>query len=1440
MVTVIVNPLPVAPTTQSDTICYGTSAILQVNNSQSAVYEWYDAAIGGNLLAKGPSYTTPILTNSTQYYVLANNGGCISSRTPINIIVRSAPAAPSVSGSIICPGSITTLTVVPQGGIYQWFDAATAGNLLAAGTSFTTPPLTTNTTYYVQNVLSGCVSKRAAVTVEVLSTIPAPSVANTTVCYGTSAVIIASGSPGNYGWYDSATGGNFLSAGHVFDSPYLTANTTYYVQSEVNGCYSVRAPVTVTVNPLPVPIIVHSTSVCPGTPVSLTATGVGVIQWYSTPVGGNPLATGNTFSSPPITSNTTYFLQYAGEKCFCTRTPVTVSVNPVTIPYFQYLSGTFCNSGQNPSPFVNNPSGGIFSSSPAGLVFINANTGQIKLSTSVPGNYIITLTSNNACQSTASAKIAIVTATNSGFTYSGPYCQNGVNPLPTFTGSSTAGSFSAQPAGLYFANTCTGEIDLIKSTPGTYTIKNTINGGDHCGNSISTAPVTIYPGITVNAGPPQTAQAGTQVQLSGTITGAVSIGTWSGGTGSFSNPSDPNAIYTPGKGEVSAALTLTANNPSGSCGPVSDNVTITFNFKLSAPIVPDVGVCIGSSAKLSPIGPGGIYQWYNQAVGGTLLATGPTFTTGPLFTNTTYYVQTTGCGLTSARTAVTAIINSIPTAPIAPGQQICEGNPATLTAIGSNGGYQWFDDPVGGNLLSLSNTYVTPPLTKNTTYYVEAIANGCVSARTSVDVKVTSIPNIISSPTDYVCSGNSLNYNITADVPTTTFSWTRAQVPGISNPAATIQTSPTITETLIDTSNVAVNVTYVIVPINGNCAGPAFNYVVTVYPTPVVTSATKATLCNYYPDNYAITFNTSSINFSWSRLPVAGIANAAVYGQTSAVLKEVLFNSTDAPIDVNYAINYNTSACPGTPFNFVLTVNPDVKVISAATGTTCSGQPQTYTITSNVPSATFTWSRIPTWGVSNPAVYSQTSNAINETLINTSIYPIQFVYTIIPTAFNCSGQPFTYTVTVNPVVPTPVANSNTPVCVGSTIHLTTPIMPGASYLWTGPNGYTSIAQNPDIANVSAANAGTYTLIAAVNGCNSQPVNVAVAVNNPPVAVAGLDQTVCISVQSVSLSGNVSGGTITGMWTTAGTGTFSPSNNVLDAQYIPSNADKAAGSVKLTLSSTSKDDCNISSSGMTINFGPVPAVIAGKDQDVCSQSAAVKLRGKMLITGACQWSTSGTGTFSPSDGQLNTDYIPTAADIQQGSVMLTLLAVGADSCYMPTDTLKIKFIPPPTVNAGGTRYVLRDRTITLHPVVSDDTVQYLWSPNANINDVTVKNPIVTGDIDRTYTLMITDSRGCVSQSETFVKVSPKISVDNTFTPNGDGVNDVWNITGLIAYTDATVDIFTRYGQKIFHSLGYPKAWDGTYNSQPVPVGVYYYVIDTKVNDQVLSGYVTVLK
>ena len=81
---------------------------------------------------------------------------------------------------------------------------------------------------------------------------------------------------------------------------------------------------------------------------------------------------------------------------------------------------------------------------------------------------------------------------------------------------------------------------------------------------------------------------------------------------------------------------------------------------------------------------------------------------------------------------------------------------------------------------------------------------------------------------------------------------------------------------------------------------------------------------------------------------MVGINNLAVSGQAAGVIKEVLFNATNSPVNVTYAFSYKTATCSGVNFNLVVTVFPQAMVTSANTGNACTGVPQNYAITSNI------------------------------------------------------------------------------------------------------------------------------------------------------------------------------------------------------------------------------------------------------------------------------------------------------------------------------------------------------------------------------------------------------------------------------------------------------------------------------------------------------------
>jgi len=92
------------------------------------------------------------------------------------------------------------------------------------------------------------------------------------------------------------------------------------------------------------------------------------------------------------------------------------------------------------------------------------------------------------------------------------------------------------------------------------------------------------------------------------------------------------------------------------------------------------------------------------------------------------------------------------------------------------------------------------------------------------------------------------------------------------------------------------------------------------------------------------------------------------------------------------------------------------------------------------------------------------------------------------------------------------------------------------------------------------------------------------------------------------------------------------------------------------------------------------------------------------------------------------------------------------------------------------------------------------------------------------------------------VVPQIVVPDGFSPNGDGQNDYWNIGFVNDFPGVVVEVYNRWGELLFRSVGYKNPWDGTYQGKPVPVGTYYYIIN--LHDprftQAYTGPVTILR
>jgi hypothetical protein len=308
-------------------------------------------------------------------------------------------------------------------------------------------------------------------------------------------------------------------------------------------------------------------------------------------------------------------------------------------------------------------------------------------------------------------------------------------------------------------NTSSSLPSAVINTPGTWFIARNSDFGCGQANNATTLDLQLIVNAapTANAGGALSAicQGSTSAAMGGSVGGGATGGTWSGGTGTWTNANNPStATYTAGASE-SGTITLTLTTSGGSCGTTTATKTITINQNPTAPtsISGTTTICSGQSTTLTAAGgsngSGAIYQWGTGTVGSNIIAgqTSVTLTVSPTVT-TTYWVRrigNTSCTSATGGVTVAVTVNTAPTAPtsITGISTICSGQSTTLTAAGGSNGsgatFQWGTGTVGSNILAgqTASTLTVSPTT-TTTYWVRRIGNtSCTSATGGVTVTVT-------------------------------------------------------------------------------------------------------------------------------------------------------------------------------------------------------------------------------------------------------------------------------------------------------------------------------------------------------------------------------------------------------------------------------------------------------------------------------------------------------------------------------------------------------------------------------------------------------------------------------------------------------------------------------------------------------------------------------
>ncbi|MCR4737559.1 MAG: hypothetical protein K5846_05305, partial [Bacteroidales bacterium] len=338
-IAVTVNPGP--PTVQGGKTCGNGTVTLTAVPAAGATCRWYSVASGGTPLATATSYTTPVLTSSTTYYVSTYdaNTGTESSRVPVTAQWYPAVSIPtSVTTSVSrCGAGEVELSANPGSNMCHWYSSTQSTTVLSTASTYK-PTVTGSTDFYVSsyNTSSGCESERVHVEVMVKNI---PSISSndlsTSLCAGEHKILTATVPTGaSIVWYDAATGGNTLTPNNegYYYTPEETAGTYhYYAAALLDGCESDRLDFTVVVNAKPTAPTCTPAPICQGKAATLTASGLNGndCRWYMVQNGGSVISTNATYTTATLNADASYYVAaYSSTSgCESERIPVNVTVN---------------------------------------------------------------------------------------------------------------------------------------------------------------------------------------------------------------------------------------------------------------------------------------------------------------------------------------------------------------------------------------------------------------------------------------------------------------------------------------------------------------------------------------------------------------------------------------------------------------------------------------------------------------------------------------------------------------------------------------------------------------------------------------------------------------------------------------------------------------------------------------------------------------------------------------------------------------------------------------------------------------------------------------------------------------------------------------------------------------------------------------------------------
>lgn len=1111
--TVMPSPNVVLPPNQN--LCNGS--LTGVLNFTSAVggtiFNWTNNNPSIGLAAGGtgdiPSFTAINATNTpvtATIIVTPSANGCPGTPQSFTITVNPTPNVNPPTNQTVCnaaASSVVNFTGAVAGTVFSWTNSNPSIGLAASGngslpsfTAVNTTNAPVTATITVSPSANGCPGPSQIFTITVNPTPVVSPPANQSLCAGAATMPVnftGTVSGTGFSWVNNNTSIGLAASGNGNIPSFTAVNVTttpvaalITVTPSANGCTGNPESFIITVNPIPNVVQPANQILCNGvvtSPVSFTGSVVGTgFSWTNNTtsiglaangVGNIPAFTAVNLTNAPVTATITVVPLING--CPGASQSFTITVKP--------------------TPNVNPPANQSLCN--------GAATNAIHFTGAVSGTGFSWTNSNPSIGLAA----------------------NGVGDIPSFT----AINLSNAPV-----------TALITVTP-------SANG---CSGGAESFIITVNP-------IPNVVQPGNQTLCNGTATNAVNFSGAVSGTGfSWTNNNSSIGLASNGVGNIPSftAINLTTAPVTatisvvplinGCTGPLQ-SFTITVNPTPN--VVQPANQTLCNATLSSPVNftgsvSGTGFSWTNNNTSIGLAASGsgniPAFTA----TNLTYApvtatisVSPLANGCPGASQNFTITVNPTPDVIQPANQALCNGAASSLVSFsGAVSGtvFSWTNNNTSiglaasgtGNIPSFTaiNTTNAPVVA---TITVSPSANGCTGPSQSFFITVNPTPDVVQPVNQAVCNGAVSNVvNFTSNVSGTVFSWVNSN-PTIGLAASGNGSLPSFTA--INTTNAPITATITVTPSANGCPGPSQSFIITVNPTPNVLPPANQSLCNGSATS-AIHFTgaVSGTGFSWTNNnPAIGLAASG----NGDIPSFTAINLTNAPVTALITVTPSANGCTGGDESFIITVNPTPNVAQPANQNLCSGAvTNTVNFTGAVAGTGFSWTN------SNTSI-GLAANGVGDipsfTAINVTNAPVTAIISVVPLINGCSGNPQTFSITVNPT-PNVNAVSNQTLCNGSTtnaVHFTS-VVGGTGFNWTNNNTSIGLAASGtgDISSFTAVNltnapvSAIITVSPSGSGCPGIPTSFTITVNPTPDVLQQPDQRICdaISTNAISFSGSV--------------------------------------------------------------------------------------------------------------------------------------------------------------------------------------------------------------------------------------------------------------------------------------------------------------------------------